>query len=298
VALESSTGMAVTWALMSDSSHASGGSIPVSGILVEGAPADEPSESEEPPSRGGERSNRSGRVRRTWREGGTSVQRWGWELVGWSIVALGVGVIGATLATEFVGGAFGGLLSQVVLWLAFAAPVVFAFVRSRPRGLLAFRPVDLLYAVVLGGMLRLAQGWLEVRAGGSGEWPSYPSIGGALPSSWFFDELLTSVVIAPVLEEFFFRGLVLVALYTAVRRMAGRDVAMFASAIMSTGLFVVAHTLLAPLAWDAVVSLALVGLTTSLLVLLTGRIWAAVLTHVIYNGLWVALATVGTLLSA
>ena len=45
-------------------------------------------------------------------------------------------------------------------------------------------------------------------------------------------------------------------------------------------------------------SLALVGLTASLLVLLTGRLWPAVLAHVVYNGLWVAMATVGTLLAA
>ncbi|MFG6404076.1 CPBP family intramembrane glutamic endopeptidase [Microbacterium sp. P04] len=240
----------------------------------------------------------SGRRRRSWRRGGSSVKRWGWELFGWAVLALGVGTLGSAAATELVGGTLGALLSQLVIWLAFAAPVVLAFARSRPRGLLNFRPVDLLYAVVLGGMLRFAQGWLELRAGGNGAWPSYPSLGGSLPSGYLFEELLTPVVIAPVLEEFFFRGLVLVAVYSAVRRIAGRDVAMFAAAIVSTALFIVAHALVAPLAWDAVVSLALLGLVASLLVLFTGRIWAAVLTHVVYNGIWVALATVGTLLSA
>jgi hypothetical protein len=34
----------------------------------------------------------------------------------------------------------------------------------------------------------------------------------------------------------------------------------------------------------------------SFIVLSTGRIWGAILAHVVYNGLWVALATVGTLL--
>jgi membrane protease YdiL (CAAX protease family) len=240
----------------------------------------------------------SGRRLRTWRRGGSSVRRWGWELLGWAVLALGAGVLGATAATEIVGGSFGATLSQLVLWVAFAVPVVVAFARSRPRGLLRFRPVDVLYAVVLGGMLRLIQGWLEMRAGGSGAWPTYPTLGGSLPSNWIFDQLLTAVVVGPVVEEFFFRGLVLVAMYSAVRRIAGRDVAMFASAIVSTALFVVAHALLTPLGWDAVVSLALVGLVASLLVLLTGRLWAAVLTHVIYNGLWVAMATVGTLLAA
>ena len=287
---------------MSESNEATSGPTSVAGVVDDDRLVDDASEETdrpdgETPVRRRRRSD-SSRPRRTWRQGGTSVRRWGWELLGWAVLALGAGVLGATLVAELVSGTMGTLLSQVGLWLAFAVPVVLAFTRSRPRGLLRFRPVDLLFALVLGGMLRLIQGWLEVRAGGSGAWPSYPSIGGSLPSSWFFDAFLTSVVIGPVLEEFFFRGLVLVALYTAVRRIAGREVAMFASAIVSSALFVVAHALLAPLAWDAVVSLALVGLVASLLVLLTGRLWAAVLTHVVYNGLWVALATVGTLLSA
>lgn len=283
---------------MSESSDAPS-STPASGIVIDEPLDDFDAESE----RSDERSRRrrgdnATRPRRTWREGGTSVHRWGWEFVGWAVLALGIGVLGATGVTATMGGASAALIAQIVLWVAFAAVVVAAFARSVPRGLLRFRPVDLLFGLVLGGMLRLAQGWVQMRAGGDGGWPSYPSLGGSLPSSWFFDDLLADVVISPVVEEFFFRGLVLVAVYTAVRRLAGREVAMFASAIVSTGLFVVAHALLAPLSWDAVVSLALVGLVASLLVLLTGRLWPAVLVHVVYNGLWVAMATVGTLLAA
>lgn len=285
---------------MSESSDAPS-STPASGIVIDEPLDDFDAESERSDERSRRRRRRGDdatRPRRTWREGGTSVHRWGWEFVGWAVLALGIGVLGATGVTATMGGASAALIAQIVLWVAFAAVVVAAFARSVPRGLLRFRPVDLLFGLVLGGMLRLAQGWVQMRAGGDGGWPSYPSLGGSLPSSWFFDDLLADVVISPVVEEFFFRGLVLVAVYTAVRRLAGREVAMFASAIVSTGLFVVAHALLAPLSWDAVVSLALVGLVASLLVLLTGRLWPAVLVHVVYNGLWVAMATVGTLLAA
>ncbi|MFG6446497.1 CPBP family intramembrane glutamic endopeptidase [Microbacterium sp. P07] len=296
--------MTVTWALMSDSSQATSREVSLSGTVVDDAPGEpardddaRESSAQDGPRRSRRSSGDSSRPRRTWRQGGTSVRRWGWELVGWAVLALGVGVLGATVATEVIGGDIGALLSQLILWGAFAVPVVLALARARPRGLLRFRPVDLLFGLVLGGMLRVAQGWFEVRAGGTGAWPSYPGVAGSLPGGWLFDEFLTGVVIAPVLEEFFFRGLVLVAVYTAVRRMAGREVAMFASAIASTALFVIAHTLLAPLAWDAVVSLTLVGLVASLLVLLTGRLWAAVVTHVVYNGLWIAMATIGSLLA-
>lgn len=235
---------------------------------------------------------------REWRVGGTSTQRWGWELVGWSVLLLGAGVLGSATLALFVGGEAGSILSRLALWVALAAAIVLAFARSRPRGLLRFRPIDLLWGLVLGVALRLVQGWLEIAAGGSGAWPVYPSLAGQLPSGWWFDQLLTGVVAAPVLEELFFRGVVLVAVYTAVRRIAGRGVAVATSAIASTGLFVLAHAVLGALTWDAVLSLGLLGLVASGLVLLTGRVWPAVLAHVVYNGTWIALATVGTLLSA
>ncbi|TXK16050.1 CPBP family intramembrane glutamic endopeptidase [Microbacterium wangchenii] len=239
---------------------------------------------------------RSPRRRRTWVEGGTSVQHWGWELLGWAVLALGAGLVAGAALNEFLPQPLGSTLSLLALWVAFAVPVLLAFRRSVPRALLRFRPLDLLYALALGILLRIVQGWLDMAAGGTGAWPSYPTAGGALPSGWLFDELVAATVVGPVLEEFFFRGLILVAAYTAVRRLAGRGVAGFAATLVSTGLFVAAHALLVPAAWDQALSLALVGIVASLLVLLTGRIWAAVLMHVVYNGLWVALATVGTLL--
>ncbi len=239
---------------------------------------------------------RTPRRRRSWVEGGTSVQHWGWELLGWAVLGLGAGLVAGAALNEFVPAPFGPLLSLLVVWVAFAVPVILAFARSRPRALLRLRPLDLLYGVALGLLLRFAQGWLAAAAGGDVVWPSYFTVAGTLPDGWWFDQLLASVVIAPVLEEFFFRGLVLVAVYTAVRRIAGRGMAGFAAVLVSTGLFVIAHVLLAPASTDQAIALALVGVVTSLIVLLTGRIWGAVLAHVVYNGVWVALATVGTLL--
>lgn len=238
------------------------------------------------------------RRRREWTEGGSSVRRWGWEMFGWAVLAFGVGVLGSAAADALIGGEAGAVVGRILLWVAYATPVVIALRRSRPRGLLRVRPIDLLYGVVLGGALRLAQGWLQIAAGGTGAWPSYPSLNGALPPGWAFDQVVTAIVVAPVIEEFFFRGLVLVAVYSAVRRLAGRTVAAPTAAVVSTALFLLAHAVFAPMTWDAVVSVSLVGLTASALVLLTGRIWGAVLVHLVYNGSWVVLATVGTLLGA
>jgi uncharacterized protein len=231
---------------------------------------------------------------RTWIEGGTTVQHWGWELLGWAVVGLGAGLVASAALTELVPAPLGPILALAAVWIAFAAPVILAFTRSRPRALLRFRPIDLLWGLGLGSILRLTQGWLEMAAGGTGAWPTY---GSTLPSGWVFDQLVAAVFVAPVLEEFFFRGLVLVAVYTGARRLAGRGVAGFAAVLVSTALFLMSHTLLAEIRWDGIVSLTLVGLVASLVVLLTGRIWGAVLLHVTYNGLWVGAAAVGTMLS-
>lgn len=238
------------------------------------------------------------RTRRDWRDGGRSTRRWGWEVFGWAVLALGVGLIASATLVTVLGGEVGATLSIIVTWLTLLAAIILAFTRSRPRGLLRFHPVDVLYGVALGGMLRLAQGWIAGAAEGSTAWPSYPSIDGRLPPRWWFDELLSTVVIAPVLEELFFRAVILVAVYTAVRRLAGRAFGAVAATLSSIGLFVVAHAVLAPLTLAATAPLGLLALVGSILVLATGRIWGAVLVHVVYNVTWVALATIGTLLSA
>ena len=65
--------------------------------------------------------------------------------------------------------------------------------------------------------------------------------------------------------------------------------------VVSTGLFVLLHSLTGALAVDEVISLSLLGLVCGLLVVLTGRIWPAVLVHVVYNFTFVVLALAGAL---
>lgn len=228
-----------------------------------------------------------------WWHGGPSVRRWNGELLGWGLLALGIGLL--------LGGIFGGALGTVALWVCMIVPVLLAFRRSIPRGLLRFRAVDLLYAVVLGGALRLVQGWLAVGFGDSGALPSYPSLDGALPPFWWLEDGLGAVAVAPVVEEFFFRGLMLVAVFAIVRRFSGGGRAGTAlggviAVIVSAALFTVTHQLAATITAQSVVSLALVGLVCGTLVVCTGRIWPAVLVHVVYNGTGVLLTVAGTLL--
>ncbi|MBA8816759.1 hypothetical protein FHX48_001852 [Microbacterium halimionae] len=241
------------------------------------------------------RRSRRGSGRNGWRDGGKSVVGWGWEIVGWVVIALGIGVLVGTAANQFIGGVGGAILGTAAIWVSMFVPIALAFTRSVPRGLLKFRPIDVLYGIVIGGALRLAQGVLEMAAGGNGAFPSY----GSLSGSWWITDLVGPVVISPLLEEFFFHAVLLIALYSALRRlMESRILAGIFAVVMASGVFVLAHALTATLSWDAVVALLLVGLVNGTLVVLTGRIWGAVLVHIMFNASFVALALVGTVLGA
>ncbi|WP_159502445.1 CPBP family intramembrane glutamic endopeptidase [Microbacterium sp. 18062] len=244
------------------------------------------------------RRSRRPRKRRMWLQGGTSTQHWDWLLVGWAVVSLGAGVLVATAATEFVGGVLGGWIGTIALWVAMIVPTVYALTRSVPRGLFRFRWTDVLFGLVFGVLLRIVAGLLEQSARGASVWPSYPTVDGQLAGDWWFGDLVVPVVIAPAVEELFFHVLLLVALYTAFRRLTRvRAVAGFGAALVSTGLFVLLHELTGSLGttWASGAAIALVGLVGATLVLVTGRIWGALLTHVVFNASYVVLALVGTM---
>jgi membrane protease YdiL (CAAX protease family) len=235
------------------------------------------------------------RPRRTdWRLGGRSTARWRGSVLAAAIIALGVGVLGGGILSQVLPGGLAGVAATALLWAAMLAVVVWALLRGRPVYLLSFRFTDLVWGIGLGVFVRMCQGWFEIGTGGSGALPSYPTISGQLPSGWLFTDVVATVAIAPVLEEFFFRAVILVTIYTLLRRRFGGVTAGIVAGLVSVGLFVLAHVLVAPLAADVVLSLALLGVICAALVLLTGRIWGAVLVHVVFNGTYVLLALAGT----
>uniref|UniRef100_UPI0025D6E534 CPBP family intramembrane glutamic endopeptidase n=1 Tax=uncultured Aeromicrobium sp. TaxID=337820 RepID=UPI0025D6E534 len=212
---------------------------------------------------------------------------WGWEMLAWAALALGAGLVIVALAPDY----------EAALWLALLVPIVVAFRRSVPRGLLRFRATDILFGLVLGTGLRLVSGWLEGAAAGPLTWPRFDTTN----ATWWLGDIIAPVLVAPLVEELFFHGLMLVALYTVVRRASRFPlVAGIAAALITTGAFVLAHLATGSLgtSWAGPVSVALVGLAGAGLVLTTGRIWCAVLTHAVFNATYVALALVGTLLDS
>ncbi|WP_396653694.1 type II CAAX prenyl endopeptidase Rce1 family protein [Microbacterium sp. PRF11] len=114
---------------------------------------------------------------------------------------------------------------------------------------------------------------------------------------WWLDALLPAVAVGPVLEEFVFRAVVLVAVYQVLRRPIGSRSAGLTALLASTGGFVILHAAFASLSLADAMSFVLVGAACSGIVLYTGRIWGAVFAHMCYNGLYLLLASAGTILA-
>ncbi len=228
--------------------------------------------------------------RTDWRLGGRTVLRWRESLLAVALVSLGVGLLAAYGAQQWLGS---DLWATLCIWVGMLVPVVVGLRRSRPIGLLRFRAVDLLYGVVLGILLRLVHGWISA-AGGDTGFPSYPTVDGKLGDTWWFTDVVAPVLVAPVIETFFFHVVVLITVYTALRRRAGALAAGITACSAVVALFVFTHAIAGVTATPAVVALALLAAVCAALVLLTGRIWGAVLTHSSFNATFMLLGVVGT----
>ncbi|MGU3645863.1 CPBP family intramembrane glutamic endopeptidase [Microbacterium sp. C23T] len=243
------------------------------------------------------RSRRSSHEARTdWRLGGRTVFRWREGLLAIALISLGAGVLLGSLVAAVWDSPWAAASATAIVWIGMLLPIVWAFTRSRPIGLLRLRAVDVLYGLVLGALLRTTQGWIEGLDGTPAEWPGLVQVGGSVPLSSVLFDVVGPVVVAPVIEEFFFRAVVLVSLYTVLRRPFGKLTAGTVSALGSTALFVLVHGISGAADVSGVVSLSLLGLVCALLVLLTGRIWGAVLVHLVYNASYIALMAVASVL--
>ncbi|MGN7968894.1 hypothetical protein [Microbacterium sp. 22296] len=166
---------------------------------------------------------RGRRHRRRWGEGGSTVVRWNVEMLGWAICAVGIGVLGVHLATAVFPVETSADAAQGIIWTSMAVPIALAFVRSRPRGLLRIRTIDIVYGVVFGIVLRLVQGAAAGVGDGAAPWPTTFTTDGGLPPAFIVDAVAGSLI-TPAVEELLFRGVVLVSAFAVLRRSVG-DVA-------------------------------------------------------------------------
>lgn len=237
---------------------------------------------------------KSRRRRDDWRVGGCEVHRWDFRVLMVAVSCAGLGMVGAGTA-GWLSGSRTSLSPTAALWGGLTAAVLFAFVRGRPAGLLRWKGVDLLWGISLGLILRLIAGALT--SADSLIFPSADGPGGVSTLPWWSIHALPAVLVGPLVEEFFFRAVLLVVLYQLLRRAVGVRAGGTIALFFTMAAFLVLHALFSPLAVVDGFLLLLVALTCGLLVLLTGRIWPAVLTHMVYNVCYIALVLIGSVLT-
>ena len=184
------------------------------------------------------------------------------------------------------------LLSYAVVWVPFVAAVIVAcFVRgtrslARDIGLrITF--LDVFLGVGAGLLARAVAGIIEIAATGSMVGLGVTFGETVYDGWWLFGTILAPVILAPLIEELFFRGLLQRAvLGTSSARMSER-LAMALSIVISAGLFALLHlTQAANLTGALVLGLSafVSGLAAALIAGLTGRIGGAIVAHAVFNG--------------
>ncbi|MDL5352753.1 type II CAAX endopeptidase family protein [Microbacterium sp. zg-YB36] len=101
--------------------------------------------------------------------------------------------------------------------------------------------------------------------------------------------LVAAVVLAPIVEEAFFRGLVLGAVTDVLSRSIGRTASAVVAIAVSTAAFVALHAVAGGLRADLLLAATLTGIVCGTLAVLTGRIVAPIAAHVVFNGVGAAL---------
>lgn len=188
----------------------------------------------------------------------------------------------------------GDLWSLVVLWSGMLATVILAFVEKSRAGIFRFRFVDLVWGVGIALIIRLIAG--GVGHANSTPFPNSPTLRDS-PQAWALEQAVSAGLIGPVVEELFFRGVILVAVYVALQPITNRWISGAAATVVSAGLFTLTHASFATISIQDAFQLFTLGAGCSLLVLLTGRISGAVILHAFYNLMFLALTAVGTVLT-
>ncbi|WP_412177041.1 CPBP family intramembrane glutamic endopeptidase [Microbacterium testaceum] len=232
--------------------------------------------------------------RRDWRLGGRAVRRWDGRVVGIALTSCGLSIVVAG-QTAAVGADWSEGGAQLAIWAGLFVPLLYALWLARPAGLFRFRPIDLMWGIAFGSLLRIFQGVLS--GANATAFPSFPSMSPTLPITAWVEAGRAGGLIAPVFEELFFRGIILVGVYEVCRRSLGKLRAGLVSGALSTALFVLLHVILSPVDLAGFLALTVVSFVCSGAVLLTGRIWTAVAIHLTYNAIYIFISVLGSVLA-
>ena len=229
--------------------------------------------------------------------------RWGWRDVflglGAFVLALVVAaivIISLRVDADNVDAV--GIFSFATAILGYGAIVAVVVFASRRKGLgtlaadfgLRFRPVDIAIGLgvgILAKIVAIAIGAVAITLAGhtpeTGNFELSPS-----PLWLVLNGFVVAVVIAPFVEELFFRGLLLRAAYNRVLRRGGTAARAVLTATVTSALgFALLHLYQSP---DVTLLIILggttffLGLINSRVTLSTGRLGAAIIAHAFFNG--------------
>lgn len=230
-------------------------------------------------------------------QGGSNAQhqRWLTDAAVGLVLAVGCITLVAFAASRFLirDPNINTLLSYLAVWVPLLGAVLVASFSHGTRSIirdfgLRFRPIDLLWGLSIGLLARAVAGQIEATVYGrvgSGA----AVLGETVYDFWFlFAAVLAPVILGPLVEELFFRGLLLRAVAaTASRGLSPRTTTTIAIGV-SALVFALVHLVdVASVNGMLVIGLSTLvfGLGAATVAALTGRLGGAVIAHVTFNAL-------------
>lgn len=184
------------------------------------------------------------------------------------------------------------VLSYAVVWVPFLGAVAVACFmrgsRSLPRDLgLRITLLDVFLGVGAGLVARAVAGIIEIAITGRMVGMGVTFGDTVYDGWWLFGTILAPVLIAPFIEELFFRGLLQKSVLQASARRMSPTLALALSVVVSAALFALLHLTQAASPTAALIlglSAFTFGVAASLIAGLTGRIGGAIVAHIVFNG--------------
>jgi membrane protease YdiL (CAAX protease family) len=209
-------------------------------------------------------------------------------------IVLAATVTSIAVHVEFVNQIGLVALSYLATWIPLAGAVLVASQLHGTRSLLRdfglrFRPIDLAWGIIVGLIVRLIALIVDLLIYGGNSVP-LPDLSSGLGGSVGIIVVLAAVVVGPLVEETFFRGLLQRAVFRSAlegRRPPSTRVAAGAAIAVTATVFALIHllgTASPPQALATGIETLVLGIAAGVLAALTGRLGGAVIAHAVFNG--------------